>query len=83
MLISLLNDKLKIESTLISERHNKKLLTLWHRQRKKSPDAITNLSSLKLNIYQQQALRFGLNHHICPPKVDHLGFKVRLENLFM
>ena len=68
--------------TTVRERHKTKLLALWKRERFRSPNAVINLSSRKLTINEENALRCGLNHHILPSKVDPNIVKINVEKLF-
>ena len=60
-------------------RHSRKLQLLWRKQRPSSPDCLVNLSSKKLRIEEEEALRFGLDHHILPSKVHTDDLKVNIE----
>ena len=61
--------------------HEKKLFNLWRKQSDKCPDAIVNLSKRKLDLKEQNALRFGLNHPILPKKVQKDKIKTQIEKL--
>ena len=51
-------------------KQRRKLMNLWIKQRDKSPDCIKNYSKRELTIAEEDALRYGLNHHILPKKFD-------------
>ena len=44
--------------------HRKKLLRLWLRERRKSPNCVKNFSSRSLTIQEEDALQFELDNHI-------------------
>jgi hypothetical protein len=67
-------------ATTILDTHNKKLVNLWKRQRQPSPDCLKNNSSKKLTIKEEDALRYGLNHHIHPPKLNEYDLKASVES---
>ena len=50
-------------------------------QRNTSPDCIKNFSKRNLNILEEDALRFGLNHHSLPKKFNSYDTKANLEQL--
>ena len=62
--------------------HQKKLYNLWCEQRIRSPKCIINLSSKKLTLQEEEVLRFGLDHHILPRKLNLASLKVYAERLF-
>ena len=76
---SLLCNRFRREEKVILERHRKKLFNLWSQQSKFSPDCITNISSRKLTVQEQNALQYGLHHHILPKSFDHDQVKVNIE----
>ena len=59
--------------------HQKKLIALWKSQRNPSPECLINKSKRKLSIREEEALRYGLKHHIPPPKVDEMDIKAKME----
>ena len=59
--------------------HNKKLFTLWKRQRPVSPDCVINLCQRDLSITENNALMYGLKHHILPKNVNENGLKCNIE----
>ena len=61
--------------------HLQKLYDLWGQQRARSPNSIVNLSNKQLSIPEEEVLRFGLNHHILPRKIDQDTVKISLERL--
>ena len=60
-------------------RHSRKLQLLWRKQRPTAPDCLVNLSSRKLTIEEEDALRYGLEHHILPSKVNADEIKLNVE----
>jgi len=60
-LIRLLTEKLKSTASKIYQDHHKMLTIFWLKQRKQSPNCITNLSKVKLSLYRTRSftLRFG------------------------
>ena len=62
--------------------HRKKLIRLWLRERRKSPDCVKNLSSRNLTTEEEDALRFGLDNHILPKKLQTDDIKAQIEKLF-
>ena len=79
VLIQQLNQHIGKLSNIITQRHNKKLLNLWKVERTKSPECIKNLSSYKLTICEENAIRFGLKHHTLPPKIQYDDMKMAVE----
>ena len=68
-----------INNTLKS--HQKKLYYLWREQTIRSPKCIINLSSKKITL-QEEVLRFGLDHHILPRKLNLAFLKIYAKRLF-
>ena len=66
-------------SEKVIHKHSQKLQLLWRKQRPSSPDCLVNLSSRQLTIEEQEALRYGLEHHILPSKVNIDEIKVNME----
>ena len=60
--------------------HNKKLYSLWQKQCPDTPECIVNYSNYKLNLSESYALRYGLNHHILPSKVNSVKFKSSIDS---
>ena len=58
-----------------------KLIRLWLRERRKSPDSVKNLSSRSLTI-EEDALRFEFDNHILPKKLQTDDIKAQIEKLF-
>ena len=79
LLFMMWNSHFKISGKKIVDSHNKKLFALWKRQRPVSPDCIINLCQHELSITEQNALLYGLKHHILPKKVDENGLKCNIE----
>ena len=80
-LISLLSEQFKKLATETIKRHHTKLINLWKKQRHSSPECLKNLSSKQLSIKEEEALRFGLGHHIPPPKIRTDSVKLSIERL--
>ena len=76
-----LKKQFELYSESILKRHNTKLLRLWKQQRFKSPDCLLNLSSKKLTLVEENALRCGLKHHILPQKLDADAVKLSIEKV--
>ena len=64
-LISMLTEKFQAAAKNILVTHRKKLLHLWSRECRTSPDCVKNLSR-SLTIEEDDTLRFGLDNHILP-----------------
>ena len=79
---SLLNKHYVEEQDKIRERHGKKLLNLWRKQGRKSPDCVVNISHKKLTAHEMNALQFGLKHHILPKSFEHDKIKISIERAF-
>ena len=62
------------------KQHNGKLYKLWKKQRPPVPDCIVNISSKQLNLSEEKALMFGLNHHILPSKVNPLTMRANIDD---
>ena len=56
-----------------------KLFNIWVTQRPRSPDSLINDSDHKLSIQEENALRYGLNHHIPPSFVNRLAILTSFE----
>ena len=71
-LILLFNKHFKtfINNTLTA--HRRKLYNLWREQRIRSPKCIVNLSNKRLSLQEEEVLRFGLDHHILPKKLNEI-----------
>ena len=69
--------KKKTEDTV--KIHQKKLVALWKSQRNPSPECLINKSKKKLSVHEEEALRYGLKHHVPPPKVDEMDIKAKME----
>ena len=82
-LISLLKHSYKKRAQDVASVHQKKLLKPWKKQRNRSPEkCIVNLSKTKkLNIMEENVLRFGLNHHILPRQICSDEVKANVEQL--
>ena len=81
MLCRLLRKRYEEFSVPVLATHNKKLLELWKSERSRSPDALMNLSEVKLSLMEENALRLGLKHHILPKKIDKNSLRVDAEKL--
>ena len=68
----------KLSEKVISK-HSQKLQLLWRKQRPRSPDCLVNLSCRKLTIEEEEALRYGLEHHVLPSKINTDDLKVNIE----
>ena len=58
-----------------------KLINLWIKQRDRSPDCIKNYNKRELTIAEEEALRYGLNHHILLKKFDKNNMKANVKQL--
>ena len=79
LLMKLLVAEVARVSEKVIVKHSRKLQLLWRKQRPRSPDCLLNLSSRILTIEEEEALRYGLEHHILPSKVNTDDLKVNLE----
>lgn len=79
LLMKLLVAQVARVSEKVIVKHSRKLQLLWRKQRPKSPDCLLNLSSRILTMEEEDALRFGLDHHILPSKVHTDDLKVNIE----
>ena len=79
LLMRLLVAQVSRSSEKVIIKHSKKLQLLWRKQRPSSPDCLVNLSSRCLTIEEQEALRYGLDHHILPSKIHIDDLKVNIE----
>ena len=78
----MLTEKFQATAKNILVTYRKKLLLfLWLRERRKSPECVTNLSSRSLTI-EEDALRFGLDNHILPKKLQTDDIKAQIKKLF-
>ena len=59
----------------------RKLIKLWIKQRDKSPDCVKKYSKRKLTI-AEEALRYGLNHHILPKNFDKNNMRANIFFFF-
>ena len=66
-------------SEIVISKHSRKLQLLWRNQRPRSPDCLVNLSSRKLTVEEEEALRYGLEHHVLPSKINIDNLKVNIE----
>ena len=78
----MLTEKFQATAMNILVTHRKKLICLWLRERRKSPDCVKNLSGRSLTIEEEDALRFGLDNHILPKKLQTDDIKAKIEKLF-
>ena len=69
----------RIASDLI--RVNRKLERTWCQNKKASPNCLINLSSKTLDVYENNVLYLGLNHHILPKRINDADVKVEVEKL--
>ena len=60
--------------------HNTKLYKLWKKQRPPVPDCIVNISDKKLTLMENNALLFGLKHHILPQRIDPIAVKADIDS---
>ena len=78
----MLTEKFQATAKNILVTYRKKLLlSLWLRERRKSPECVTNLSNRSLTI-EEDALRFGLDNHILPKKLQTVDIKAQIKKLF-
>ena len=80
-LVFVLNECYNKNLNTILMKQRRKLMNLWIKQRDKSPDFIKNYSKRELAIAEEEALRYGLNHHILPKNFDKNTMKVSIEQL--
>ena len=52
---------------------------MWTKQRNKSPNCLINLSHRKLSMRKEESLRFGLDYHTLPKKVNVNDIKANIE----
>ena len=78
-MLSLLSDTFQHTAKTNIVIRQKKLLRSWIKQRNKSPNCLINLSYRKLSIQEEVSLRFGLNHHTLPKKVNENDIKANIE----
>ena len=64
-----------------SKKLESKLQRLWIQQRPAAPEALVNQSDHRLNIFEENALRLGLQNPVTPPKVDSTVIAVSFEKL--
>ena len=77
----ILNRAIRSSSAGWIRTQNNKLFNLWIRQRPYSPTSIRNFSTYKLTVFEENALRLGLNNHICPPFVNKSEIQIAFEKL--
>jgi hypothetical protein len=77
--LTLLNRSIKQSCERVLTNHEKKLRALWKVERFKSPDCLMNLSNRTLTVIEEDALRFGLKHHILPKNIDGDVIKISVE----
>ena len=80
-LILLLTEEFSNRAKTVIKTHHKKLLNLWKKQRNSNPDCIKNFSKRNLNILEEDALRYGRNHHSLPKKLNSYDTKANFEQL--
>ena len=78
-LMKLLVEYIAKTSEAIIFNHSRKLHSLWRKQRPSAPDCIVNLSSKKLTIEENEAVRYGLEHNILPLKINVDKIKASIE----
>ena len=61
------------------DRHNKKLYNLWMKNNKNIPSTIVNLSSKKLTLTENNALKYGLKHSILPRSIDKTKLRAKID----
>ena len=81
-LTTLINKKVRVIIESVKIRHEKKLTKLWVEQRIKCPESIKNFSKVKLSTIENDALRFGLKHHVLPKNLKINHFKLSIEKGF-
>ena len=59
----------------------RKSYSIYGEDNSKCPECVLNLSDKKLNLREKDALKFGLNHHILPKKVQKDKLKISFEKL--
>ena len=77
--ISVLNEHIRNKGKEILAKHSDKLKQLWHKDRLVTPDCLTNVSNRQLTIEEEEALRYGLKHHILPKSVGIHDLQTRIE----
>ena len=78
-MIALLTRCLKFSVQQILTTHNKKLDNLGKKERVRRPELIINLISKQLDIKQEEAFRFSLNHHILSKEFKNNEFNVDID----
>ena len=63
----------------ILARHNKKLYNLWTKSNKNIPSTIVNISSKKLTLTENNALKYGLKHSILPKSIDKVKLRANID----
>ena len=63
----------------ILARHNKKLYNLWTKSNKNIPSTIVNISSKKLTLTENNALKYGLKHNILPKSIDKVKLRADID----
>ena len=81
VLVSVITSR-TVKSRVIEKkkRHNVKLYQLWKRQRPSVPNCVINMSRKQLNVSEENALLFGLNHHILPKRINPNVIKANVEH---
>ena len=80
-LIHLLNKSFDETREEMLQRHNRKLLNMWMKDRPRSPNCLRNFSDRSLTVEETNVLYRGLKHHVLPRKVQHEPTKVSIENI--
>ena len=78
-LISKVNAYVVKASQTTNKHHQIKLMTLWKSQRRSTPNCLINISHRILTIKEEEALRYGLKHHILPRSVNDISVKTAIE----
>ena len=76
---SRLNEHIRGKAKEVLATHSDKLKRLWHKDRIPTPDCLINKSNRVLTIDEEEALRYGLKHHILPKSVNIHDIQTRIE----
>ena len=76
---NLRNNSISNYKKSIIERHNKKLYNLWIKNNKNLSKTIVNISSKKLTLTENNALKYGLKHSILPKSIDKVKLRANID----
>ena len=80
LLLTLLKEQVQQACKVKVDSHNRKLFSMWRKNKSRSPECIFNYSDRKLSVEDHSALYCGLKHHVLPKKVDEYDVKCKIEN---